>query len=106
MYNYITYRQKKRQRYNRFHIISNFTMETNIDKDNPQNEFFFNKEGKVRMENIHQFKEFRVDYTDIWVKIKSYIEGNYKYTKKLIRSMVGDAFKIRPFPTIKVFINF
>ena len=102
MYNYIIHRQKKKQRYNRFHIISNFTMETNIDKNNPQNEFFFNKNGEVRMENRQQYKEFLVDYYDIWVKIESYFGGNDKYTSKLIQSMVGEAFKIRPFPTRRV----
>ena len=77
-------------------------METNIDKDNPQNEFFFNKEGKVRMENMHQYEEFWVDYDDIWLKIKTDFDINYNYTSKLIQSMVGEAFKIRPFPTESV----
>ena len=72
-------------------------METNVDKDNPQNEFFFNKNGEVKMENMHQYKEFLIDYGDIWVKIEPYFEDNNKYTSKLIQSMVGEAFKIRPF---------
>ena len=100
MHNYIIHRQKSKQRYSRFHIISNFTMETNIDKNNPQNEFFFNKDGEVRMENRHQFEVLWADYHGIWAKIRADFDGNYKYTRKLIRSMVGDAFKIRPFPTI------
>ena len=74
-------------------------METNVDKDNSQNEFFFNKGGKVRMENIHPFEIFWVDYHDIWKKIESNFDGNDEYTRKLIRSMVGDAFKMRSFPT-------
>ena len=77
----------------------NFTMETNIDKDNPQNEFFFNKNSEVRMENMHQYETFFVDYDDIWSKIKADFDYNYHYIKKLIQSMVGEVYKIRPFPT-------
>ena len=104
MYNYIIHRQKSKQRYNRFHIISNFTMETNVDEDNPKNEFFFNKEGQVRMENLHQYEKNWVDCDDIFSKIKADFGANYYYTSKLIQSMVGEAFKIRPFPTTKVTI--
>ena len=74
-------------------------METNVDEDNPKNEFFFNKDGKVRMENLHQHEEFWVYYKGFWVKIKADFGANYYYISKLIQSMVGEAFKIRPFPT-------
>ena len=99
MYNYITHKEKPKQKYHRFHTITVYTMKTNVDKDNPKNEFFFNKEGQIRMENLHQFQRFWVDYYDIWLKIKSDFSYNHHYTKKLIQSMVGEVYKIRPFPT-------
>ena len=99
MYNYITHKEKEKQRYHRFHTISGYIMETDVDKDNPKNELFFNKQGKVRMGNLHQYGQFWVDYNDIWLKIKAEFDGNYRYTKKLIQSVVGEAHKIRPFPT-------
>ena len=77
-------------------------METNVDKNNLQNEFFFNKNGEVRMENRQQYKEFLVDYYDIWLKIKSDFDVNHEYISKLIPSMVEDAFKIRLFPAFKL----
>ena len=99
MYNYITHKEKEKQRYHRFHIISIYTMEANLDEENPKNEFFFNEEGKVRMENSHQNQELWVDYNDIWTEIEADFENNYKYINKLIQSMVGEAHKIRSFPT-------
>ena len=75
-------------------------METNVDKDNSQNEFFFNKDGEVRMGNMHQHEELWVGYRSIWSKIKADFGSNYYYINKLIQSMVGDAFKMRSFPTI------
>ena len=102
MYNYITHKEKPKQRYHRFHTISIYTMETNVDKDSPNNEFFFNKEGKVRMENLHQIKRLYIHYDDIWKKIKFDFDDNYDYINKLIQSMVGVAYKIRPFPTAHV----
>ena len=96
MYNYIIHKQNKIQRYNRFHIISNFIMKTNVDKYNPRNEFFFNKDGEVKMENRWQYGDFYVGYCDIWIKIKTGFDVIYEYTSKLIQSMVGDVFKIRP----------
>ena len=78
-------------------------METIVDIDNPKNEFFFNKQGKVRMENLHQYKEFWVDYNDIWLKIESDFGGNYNYIRKLMQSMVGEVYKIRPFPIPNIF---
>ena len=99
MYNYITHKEKEKQRHHRFHTISAYTMKTNVDKKNPDNEFFFNKQGKIRMENSHHFKQLWVDYDDIWLKIDGDFEYNYHYIKKLIQSMVGEVYKIRPFPT-------
>ena len=99
MYNYITQKEKPKQRYHRFHTISIYTMETNVDEKNPKNEFFFNKEGKIRMQILYQYEQFWVDYGDIWLKIQAQFNDNYHYTKKLIQSMVGEAYKIRPFPT-------
>ena len=102
MYNYITHKEKPKQRYHRFHTITIHTMETNIDKANHNNEFFFNEEGKVRMGNLHQYEEFWVDYDDIWLKIKAGFDGNYDYISKLMQSMVVEAYKIRPFPTLAI----
>ena len=102
MHNYITHKEKEKQRYHRFHTISGYIMETDVDKDNPKNEFFFNKQGKVRMENLHQYGQFWVDYNDIWLKNKADFDDSYRYTKKLIQSMVGEAYKIRSFPTIHI----
>ena len=99
MYNYITHKEKPKQRYHRFNTISIHTMETNVDEDNPKNVVFFNKEGIIRMENLHQLQQFWVSYDDIWLKIKADFDGNYTYISNLIQSMVGEAFKIRPFPT-------
>ena len=78
---------------------NNFTMKTNVDNDNPKNEVFFNKDGKIRMENFYQHEEFWVDYNDIWSKVEGDFEVNYTYISNLIQSMVGEAFKITPFPT-------
>ena len=100
MYNYITHKEKEKQRHHRFHTISIYTMETNIDDENSNNEFFFNKDDHLRMENSHQYEQFWVDYGDIWLKIEAQFNDNYHYTKKLIQSMVGEAYKIRPFPTL------
>ena len=99
MYNYITHKEKEKQRHHRFHTISVYTMKSNVNKDNPKNEFFFNKEGQVRMENLHQYEKNWVDYDDIFSKIKTDFDDNYRYTMKLIQGMVGEAYKIRPFPT-------
>ena len=99
MYNHIIHKEKEKQRHHRFHTISIHTMETNVDEDNPKNVVFFNKEGKIRMENLRQFQRFWVDYDDIWSKIEADFDNNYHYTKKLTQSMVGEVFKIRPFPT-------
>ena len=101
MYNYIIHKEKQKQRYHRFHTISVYTMETNVDKDNPKNEFFFNKQGQIRMENLHQYGLFWVGYDDIWLKIEGDFDDNYHYTKRLMQSMVGEVYKIRPFPTLK-----
>ena len=100
MYNYITHKENPKQRYHRFHTISIYTVEINVDKDNPKNEFFFNKDGKIRMENLYQYGQFWVDYSDIWLKIKADFGDNYKYTSKLMKSMVREVFKIRPFSTV------
>ena len=62
----------------------NFTMETNVDEYNPKNEFFFNKDGKVRMENLNQYEQFWVDYDDIWLKVEADFGDNYYYARKLI----------------------
>ena len=103
MYNYITHKEKPKQRHHRFHTISIYIMETNIDKNNPKNEFFFNKEGKVRMENLHRIQEFWVEYHDIWLKIEADFDDNYNYNSKLIQSMVGEVFKIIPFATASIY---
>ena len=100
--NYITHKEKPKQRYHRFHTISTYILEINIDEENPKNEFFFNKNGEIRMENLYQDEQFWVDYDYIWLKIKVDFDDNYKYTKKLIQSMVGEVYKIRPFPTRSV----
>ena len=106
MYNYITHKEKEKQRYHRFHTISVYTMETNVNKNNPNNVFFCNKDGKVRMENSHQFQRFWVDCDDIWSKIGSDFDDNYYYIKKLIQSMVGEVYKTRPFlVNIKLFCD-
>ena len=105
MYNYIIHKEKEKQKHHIFHTISIHTMETNVDEYNPKNEFFFNKQGKVRMENLHQIQSFCISYDDIWLKFKPDFEDNCHYIKKLIQSMVGEVFKIRPFPT-KAFHSF
>ena len=102
MYNYITHKEKPKQRHHRFHTISIYIMETNIDKNSLNNEFFFNKDGKVRMENYHQNKRLYVHFGDIWLKIGSDFDDSYYYINNLIQSMVGEVYKIRPFPTLPI----
>ena len=89
MYNYIIHKEKEKQRHHRFHTISVYNMETNLD--NQKTDFFFNKEGSFIIKNSHDYKILYVDYYDIWLKYRAEFEFNYPYIKNLIQSMVREA---------------
>lgn len=100
MYNYINHKQKTKQRYNRFHVISDYTMKIDVDNNKKiKNAFFYDKKWDIKMENSNYYEQFLVDMEEVYKKIEIEFEPNYSYLNKLIKNIAEDAFKIKLFLT-------
>lgn len=105
MYNCVIQSQKKFQRDIRKTLLSDIIMENNVDENNPKNQFFYNKEGVVVMENMNHYEEYHIDYKDIWSKLSWYFFDNLgivfnrknKYLFKILNGIIKSSLRVNTF---------
>lgn len=88
-------------RENRFNYIQSLDMKTNINKQYPTNQYFFDSNGVIIFENSHKFKLFFVQ-VDFVYSVLEHVFSNFDITQELIRYLTQEVFKIK---TYDVFLS-